>query len=147
MLQGLPSLSKSEARSSELWFGSCCTSTTFTSPSASSPSDRHQLVVSVGKFYTICRCILIQVYKLEELNSVLNSEIKIGHFVGHIHLNKFLIKLFFTKDKWVCVKLYSCLMVIVCTSKFISLVNFTKLIWGCSEVNLTNPKLFHLFKA
>jgi Mg/Co/Ni transporter MgtE len=63
---------------------------------------------------------MIQVYKLKKLNSVLNSEINIGVFVGHIHLNKFLIKLFFTKDKWMGVKLYSCLMVIVCTSKFIS---------------------------
>jgi hypothetical protein len=61
---------------------------------------RHQLVVSVGKFYTICRCIMIQVYKLKKLNSVLNSEINTGRFVGHIHLNKFLNKLFFTKDKW-----------------------------------------------
>jgi hypothetical protein len=61
---------------------------------------RHQLVVSVGKLYTICRCIMIQVYKLKKLNSVLNSELNIGVFVGHIHLNKFLIKLFFTKDKW-----------------------------------------------
>jgi hypothetical protein len=81
---------------------------------------RHQLVVSVEKFYTTCRCIMIQVYKLKKLNSVLNSDIKIGVFVGHIHLTKFLIKLFFTKDKWTGVKFYSCLMVIVCTSKFIS---------------------------
>jgi hypothetical protein len=51
----------------------------------------HQLVVSDGKFYTICRCIMIQVYKLKKLNSVLNLEINIGRFVGHIHLNKFLI--------------------------------------------------------
>jgi hypothetical protein len=43
---------------------------------------------------------MIQVYKLKKLNSVLNSELNIGVFVGHIHLNKFLIKLFFTKDKW-----------------------------------------------
>jgi hypothetical protein len=63
---------------------------------------------------------MIQVYKLKKLNSVLNSEINIGVPVGHIHLNKFLIKLFFTKDKWMGVKLYSCLMVIVCTSKFIN---------------------------
>jgi hypothetical protein len=34
---------------------------------------------------------MIQVYKLKKLNSVLNSEINIGHLVGHIHLNKFLI--------------------------------------------------------
>jgi hypothetical protein len=34
---------------------------------------------------------MIQVYKLKKLNSVLNSEINIGRFVGHIHLNKFLI--------------------------------------------------------
>jgi hypothetical protein len=61
---------------------------------------RHQLIVSVGKFYTICRCIMIQVYKLKNLNSVLNSEINTGRFFGHIHLNKFLNKLFFTKDKW-----------------------------------------------
>jgi hypothetical protein len=81
---------------------------------------RHQLVVSVGEFYTICRCIMIQVYKLKKLNSVLNSEINIGVFVGHTHLNKFLIKLFFTKDKWMGVKLYSCLMVTVYTYKFIS---------------------------
>jgi hypothetical protein len=81
---------------------------------------RHQLVVSGGKFYMICRCIMIQIYKLKKLNSVLNSEINIGVFVGHIHLNKFLIKLFFTKDMWMGVKLYSCLMVIVCTFKFIS---------------------------
>jgi hypothetical protein len=27
---------------------------------------RHQLIVSVGKFYTICRCIMIQVYKLKK---------------------------------------------------------------------------------
>jgi hypothetical protein len=40
---------------------------------------------------------MIQVYKLKKLNSVLNSEINIGVFVGHIHLNKFLIKLFFTR--------------------------------------------------
>jgi hypothetical protein len=63
---------------------------------------------------------MIQVYKLKKLNSVLNSEINIDVFVGHINLNKFLIKLFFTKDKGTGVKLYSCLMVIVCTSKFIS---------------------------
>jgi hypothetical protein len=50
---------------------------------------RHQLVVSVGEFYTICRCIMIQVYKLKKLNSVLNLKINIGRFVGHIHLNKF----------------------------------------------------------
>jgi hypothetical protein len=81
---------------------------------------RHQLVVSVGKFYTICRCIMVPVYKLKKLNSVLNSEINIGVFVGHIHLNKFLIKLFFNKDKWMGGKLYSCLMVIVYTSKIIS---------------------------
>jgi hypothetical protein len=62
---------------------------------------------------------MIQVYKLKKLNSVLNSEINIGVFVVHIHLNKFLIKLF-TKDKWMGVKLYYCLMVIVCTSTFIS---------------------------
>jgi Mg/Co/Ni transporter MgtE len=62
---------------------------------------------------------MIQVYKLNKLNSVPNSEINVGVFVGHIHLNKFLIKLFVTKDKWVGVKLHSCLMVIVCTSKFI----------------------------
>jgi hypothetical protein len=66
---------------------------------------RHRLVVSVGKFYTICRCIMIQVYKLKKLNLVLNSEINIGVFVGHIHLNKLLVKLFFTKDKWMGVKL------------------------------------------
>jgi hypothetical protein len=95
---------------------------------------RHQLVVSVGKFYTICRCIVIQVYKLKKLNSVLNSEINIGVFVGHIHLNKFLIKLFFTKDKWMGVKLYSSLMVIVYIYKFISQVNFTKVIWGCPQM-------------
>jgi hypothetical protein len=52
---------------------------------------RHQLVVSVGKFYMICRCIMIQVYKLKKLNSVLNLKINIGCFVGHIRLNKFLI--------------------------------------------------------
>jgi hypothetical protein len=63
---------------------------------------------------------MIQVYKLNKLNLVLNSEINIGVFVGHIHLNKFLIKLFFSKDKWMGMKLYSCLMVIVCTSTFIS---------------------------
>jgi hypothetical protein len=62
---------------------------------------------------------MIQVYKLKKLTSVLNLEINIGRFVGHIHLNTFLIKLFFTKDKWVCVKLYSCLMVIVYIYKFI----------------------------
>jgi hypothetical protein len=72
------------------------------------------------KFYTISRCIMIQVYKLKKLNSVLNSEINIRHFVGHIHLNKFLIKLFFIKDKWMGVKLYSCVMVIMYTSKFIN---------------------------
>jgi hypothetical protein len=33
---------------------------------------------------------MIQVYKLKNLNSVLNFEINIGRFVGHIHLNKFL---------------------------------------------------------
>jgi hypothetical protein len=81
---------------------------------------RHQLVVPVRKFCTTCRCIMIQVYKLKKLNSVLNSEINIGVFVGHIHLNKFLIKLFLTRDKWVGVKLYSCLMVTVYTYKFIS---------------------------
>jgi hypothetical protein len=81
---------------------------------------RHQLVVSVGKFYTICRCIMIRVYKLKKLNSVLNSYINIGGFVGHNHLNKFLIKLFFTKDKWMGEKLYSCLMVTVYTYKLIS---------------------------
>jgi Mg/Co/Ni transporter MgtE len=63
---------------------------------------------------------MIQVYKLRKLNFVLNTEINIGRFVGHIHHNKFLIKLFFTKDKWMGVKLYSCLMVIVCTSKLVS---------------------------
>jgi hypothetical protein len=62
----------------------------------------HQLVVPVKKFYTTCRCIMIQVYKLKKLNSVLNSEINIGVFVVHIHLNKFLIKLFFTRTSgWV----------------------------------------------
>jgi hypothetical protein len=81
---------------------------------------RHQLVVSVGKFYMICRCIMVQVHKLKKLNSVMNSEINIGVFVGHIHLNKFLIKLFFTKDKWMGVKLYSCLMVTVYTYELIS---------------------------
>jgi hypothetical protein len=81
---------------------------------------RHQLIVSVGKFYTICTCIMIRVYKLKKLNSVLNSEINIGGFVGHIHLNKFLIKLYFTKDKWMGEKLYSCLMVTVYTYKLIS---------------------------
>jgi hypothetical protein len=96
---------------------------------------RHQLVVSVGKFYTICRCIMIQVYELKKLNSVMNSGINIGVFVGHIHLNKFLIKLFFTKDKWMGVKLYSCLMVIVYIYKFISQVNFTKVIWGCPKMS------------
>jgi hypothetical protein len=35
-------------------------------------------------------------------------------------LNKFLLKLFFTNDKWVGVKLNSSLMVIVYTYKFIS---------------------------
>jgi hypothetical protein len=79
---------------------------------------RHWLVVPVGKFYTICRCIMIQVYKLMKLNSVLNLEINIGHFVAHIHLNMFLIKFFFTKDKWMGMKLYSCVMVIMYTSKF-----------------------------
>jgi hypothetical protein len=45
---------------------------------------------------------MIQVYKLKKLNSVLNSEINIGVFVGHIHLNKFSIKLFFTRTSgWV----------------------------------------------
>jgi hypothetical protein len=34
------------------------------------------------------------------------------------------------------VKLYSCLMVIVCTSKFISYVSFTKVFWGCPEMVL-----------
>jgi hypothetical protein len=58
---------------------------------------RHQLVVPVRKFYTTCKCIMIQVYKLKKLNSVLNSEINTGVFVGHIHLNKFSIKLFFTR--------------------------------------------------
>jgi hypothetical protein len=48
---------------------------------------------------------MIQVYKLKKLNLVLNSEINIGVFVGHIHLNKLLVKLFFTKDKWMGVKL------------------------------------------
>jgi hypothetical protein len=63
---------------------------------------RHQLVVPVRKFYTTCRCIVIQVYKLKKLNSVMNSEINIRVFVGHIHLNKFLIKLFFTRTSgWV----------------------------------------------
>jgi hypothetical protein len=52
---------------------------------------RHQLVVSVGKFYIICKCIMIQVYKLKKLNSVMNSMINIGYFVVHIHLDKFLI--------------------------------------------------------
>jgi hypothetical protein len=47
-------------------------------------------------------------------------QINIGFFVGHILLNKFLIKLFFTKDKWMGVKLYSCLMVTMYTYKFIS---------------------------
>jgi hypothetical protein len=37
------------------------------------------------------RCIMIQLYKLKKLDSVLNSEVNIGHFVGHIHLNNFLI--------------------------------------------------------
>jgi hypothetical protein len=60
---------------------------------------------------------MIQVYKLKKLNSVMNSEINIGVFVGHIHLNKFLIKLLFTKDKWMSGKLYSCLMVTVYTYK------------------------------
>jgi hypothetical protein len=63
---------------------------------------------------------MIQVYKHKRLNSVLNSEINIGVFVGHINLNKFLIKLFFTKDKWMGVKLYSCLIVTVYTYKFMS---------------------------
>jgi hypothetical protein len=63
---------------------------------------------------------MIQVYKLKKLNSVLNSKINIGVFVGHIHLNEFLIKLFFTKDKLMGVKLYSCLMVTVYTYKFFS---------------------------
>jgi Mg/Co/Ni transporter MgtE len=63
---------------------------------------------------------MIQVYKLKKLNSVLNLEINIGVFVGHIHLNKFLIKLFFTKDKWMGGKLYSCLMVTVYIVKLIS---------------------------
>jgi hypothetical protein len=63
---------------------------------------------------------MIQVYKLKKLNSVLNSEINIGAFVGHIHLNKFLIKHFFTKDKSMGVKLNSWLMVTVYTYKFIS---------------------------
>jgi hypothetical protein len=63
---------------------------------------------------------MIQVYKLKKLNSVLNSEINIGVFVGHIHLNKFLIKLFLTRDKLVGVKLYSYLTVTVYTYKFIS---------------------------
>jgi hypothetical protein len=63
---------------------------------------RHQLVVPVRKFYTTCRCIMIQVYKLKKLNSVLNSEINIGVLVGHIHLNKFSIKLLFTRiSGWV----------------------------------------------
>jgi hypothetical protein len=63
---------------------------------------RHQLVVSAGEFYKICRYIMIQVYKLKKLNSVLNSEINIGVFVGHIHLNKFLIKLFLLRTSgWV----------------------------------------------
>jgi hypothetical protein len=81
---------------------------------------RHQLVVPVGKFYTICRCIMIQVYKLKKLNSVLNSKINIGVFVGHIHLNKFLIKLFFSKNKWMGGKFYFGLMVTVYTYKLIS---------------------------
>jgi hypothetical protein len=63
---------------------------------------RHQLVVPVRKFYTTCRCVMIQVYKLKKLNSVLNSEINTGVYVGHIHLNKFSIKLFFTRiSGWV----------------------------------------------
>jgi hypothetical protein len=37
------------------------------------------------------RCVMIQVYKLKKLNSVLNSEINIGRFVGHIYRNKLLI--------------------------------------------------------
>jgi hypothetical protein len=49
-----------------------------------------------------------------------DMQINIGFFVGHILLNKFLIKLFFTKDKWMGVKLYSCLMVTMYTYKFIS---------------------------
>jgi hypothetical protein len=77
---------------------------------------------------------MIQVYKLKKLNSILNSEINIGVFVGHIHLNKFSIKLFFTKDKWMGVKLHSSLMVIVYIYKFISQVNFTKVIWGCPDM-------------
>jgi hypothetical protein len=63
---------------------------------------RHQLVVPVRKFYTTCKCIMIQVYKLKKLISVLNSEINIGVLVGHFHLNKFLIKLFLTRiSGWV----------------------------------------------
>jgi hypothetical protein len=51
-------------------------------------------------------------------------------------LTSFLIKLFFTKGKWMGVKLYSCLMVTVYTYKLISYVNFTKVFWGCPEMVL-----------
>jgi hypothetical protein len=63
---------------------------------------------------------MIQVYELKKLNSVLNPEINIVVFVGHIHLNKFLIN--FSSPRitgWVC-NFILCLMVIVCTSMFIS---------------------------
>jgi hypothetical protein len=50
---------------------------------------RHLLVVSMGKFYTICRCIMIQVYKLKKLNSVLISEINIGVLLAIFTLTSF----------------------------------------------------------
>jgi hypothetical protein len=66
---------------------------------------------------------MIQVYKLYKLNKIkFSSDFRDKHrcFVGHIHLNKFLFKLFFTMDKWGSVKLYPCLMVTVYIYKLIS---------------------------
>jgi hypothetical protein len=57
---------------------------------------KHQLVVSVMKFYTICKSIIIQELEFKKFNSVLKSEVNMGCFVGHIHLDKFLINV----DVW-----------------------------------------------
>jgi hypothetical protein len=65
------------------------------------------------------------------VNSVLNFRDKLRGIAGHIHLNKFSINRF-SLEQWMGVKVHSCLMVIVCTSKFISQVNFIKVFWGCS---------------
>jgi hypothetical protein len=50
----------------------------------------------------------------------MNSEINIWCFCWPCSPWQVFNKLFFTKDKWTYVKLYSYLMVMVCTFKFVS---------------------------